>query len=405
MINRRTFLGGLGPAATAGLCGVAAAANPAPDEPPGVPHIRRHVTLGRTGLAVSDVSFGSSSLTDPDLVRHALDRGVTYFDTAETYRFGWAEEAIGEALHGVRDRVVLSSKTKAGAGDTRDEMMAALEGSLRRLRTDHLDIYFNHAVNDVARLRNPEWAEFTERARAQGKIRFRGVSGHGSRLAACLEYAVAHDLADVVLVAYSFGQDPDFVDRLRHTFHFVALQPELPRALAKARAKGVGVVAMKTLMGARLNDMRPYEEGGATFAQAALRWVLSSPRVDAALISMTSRERIDEYVAASGRTELRGEGLPLLARYASLQDARYCRHGCNHCEGACPEGVAIAEVLRTRMYDVDYGDPTLAREDYTRLGDDAASACLTCPHQACRGACPYGLPIPEFTRDAATRLG
>ena len=109
-------------------------------------------------------------------------------------------------------------------------------------------------------------------------------------------------------------------------------------------------------------------------------------------------------MAASGDPALRGEDLELLKRYASLQDRRYCRHGCNVCEGACPEGVEIAEVLRTRMYDVDYGDPALAVEDYAKLGQPA-SACLRCVHQACLGSCPYGIPIPEFTRDAATRLG
>ncbi len=101
---------------------------------------------------------------------------------------------------------------------------------------------------------------------------------------------------------------------------------------------------------------------------------------------------------------MRGEHLQLLERYAYLQHARYCRPGCNFCADACPEQVQIAEVLRTRMYDVDYGDPALALEDYAKLGA-GASACLTCAHQACLGACPYGLPIPEFTRDAATRLG
>lgn len=109
-------------------------------------------------------------------------------------------------------------------------------------------------------------------------------------------------------------------------------------------------------------------------------------------------------MAASGDPALRGEDLELLKRYASLQDRRYCRHGCNVCEGACPEGVEIAEVLRTRMYDVDYGDPALAVEEYAKLGQPA-SACLRCVHQACLGSCPYGIPIPEFTRDAATRLG
>jgi Fe-S oxidoreductase len=57
------------------------------------------------------------------------------------------------------------------------------------------------------------------------------------------------------------------------------------------------------------------------------------------------------------------------------------------------------------MYDVDYRDPALAVEDYAKLGAGGAAACLTCAHQACLNACPYGLPIPDLTRDAATRLG
>lgn len=405
MIDRRRFIGlGTAAAATASLNRAQAAATPGEGRALAEPRIRRTVTLGRTGLEVSDISFGSSSLTDADLVRYAFERGVNYFDTAESYRFGYAEEAIGEALHGVRDRVVISSKTKAGAADTRGEMMEALEGSLRRLRTDYVDIYFNHAVNDVARLKNPEWREFTERAREQGKIRFRAMSGHGSRLVPCLDYAIDEDLVDVVLVSYNFGQDPDFYSRMRDAVSFPAILPDLPRVLDKAKKKDVGVVAMKTLMGARLNDMRPYEWEDATFAQAAFRWVLSSPRVDALLISMNSRDAIDEYLRASGDPTMQGGDFNLLARYAYLQNSRYCRHGCNGCEGACPVGVEIAEVLRTRMYDVDYGDRTLAAMDYARLGTDAG-ACATCSHQACLDACPFGLPIAHLTRDAATRLG
>jgi Fe-S oxidoreductase len=66
--------------------------------------------------------------------------------------------------------------------------------------------------------------------------------------------------------------------------------------------------------------------------------------------------------------------------------------------------VAISEVLRTRMYDVDYGDRDLARRDYAQLGA-AASPCLSCAAPACAGACPNGIPIPTLTRDAARRLG
>jgi predicted aldo/keto reductase-like oxidoreductase len=399
MIDRRDFLR-LGAGAAFGLAAARAFAQAQISTPD---RIRRYVRLGRTELKVSDISFGSASSSDAALVRHALERGVNYFDSAESYRWGGAEEAIGEALQGKRDQVVLSSKTKAGASDTRTEMMKALEGSLRRLRTDHVDIYFNHAVNDVARMQNQEWWEFTELAKRQGKIRFRGMSGHGSHLVECLNFALEHDQVDVILVAYSVGQDPSFYDRLRHTFHWAAIQPDLPPVLQKAKQKDVGVLAMKTLMGARLNDMRPYERPGSTFSQAAFRWVLSRPNVDALLISMSSPELIDEYVGASGGAMTSQSDLELLARYVEMRVGSYCQPGCSACESSCPHGVAIAEVLRTRMYAVDYGDPVLARAEYAELGD-GASACLTCAHRSCLRACPLGIPIAELTCDAATRL-
>ena len=370
----------------------------------GTATVRRYKRLGRTGLRISDISFGSSRSTDPDLVRYALERGVNYFDTAEGYKGGRSEEAIGEALVGRRDRVFIASKVKAHASTKKQELMRALEGSLRRLRTDYLDVYFNHAVNDRERLRNPEWFEFSKLARKQGKIRYTGMSGHAGRLIECLDEALDRDLFDVILVAYNFGQDPAFYRRLLGSFDFVALQPDLPRILAKARAKDVGVVTMKTLMGARLNDMRPYEREAGTFAQAAFRWVLSNQNVDGIVISMTSREQIDEYLAASGEGTLRRGDLKLLERYALAQSGAYCRHGCDACTSSCPHGVVIPEVLRTRMYAVDYGDLALAREDYGKLGS-AASACATCTHRACLGSCPYGLEIATLTSETHARLG
>ena len=398
MMDRRRFLG-TGAGLTAGLVGLGPGAGQA-----GTPRVRRYVALGNTGLRVSDISFGSSRSADPQLVRHAAARGITYFDTAESYRGGRAEEAIGEALRSERDRYVVASKHKAWGGETRRQMMSALEGSLRRLRTDYLDIYFNHAVNDVRRLQNPEWSEFTDRAIRDGKIRFRGMSGHGGSLVECVNYVIDHDLADVILVAWNFAQDLSFYEKLRAQLHFVALQPELGEAIERASSKGVGVIAMKTLMGARINDMRPYESGGATFAQAAFRWVLSNPHVDGLVVSMTSTADIDEYVTASGSGQVGAAEMHLLARYAAMQGSRYCRHACNACEVSCPAGVEIPEVLRTRMYDVDYRDPALARADYAALGA-GARACLACDGTPCLNACPSGIPIAVFARDAAVRLG
>jgi predicted aldo/keto reductase-like oxidoreductase len=368
------------------------------------PQIRRFPRLGRTGLEISDISFGSSRTTDPDLVRHALERGVNYFDTAEGYQDGRSEETLGEALQGARDRVILASKVKVGERTPRAEIMKALESSLRRLRTDHIDVYFNHAVNDVARLKNADWFEFADRAREQGKIRFTGISGHGGRLVECLDYALDNDLVDVILCGYNFGQDPSFHQRFTARLDWVAVQPDLPRVLEKAHTKGVGVVAMKTLRGARLSDMRPYERGGASFAQAAFRWVLSNPNVDALVISMTSREKIDEFIGASGGAEPRGAELGLMEGYLSSSGDGYCNHGCDACEASCPHGVAVSEVLRTRMYATDYGDRDYARREYAQLGVGAES-CLSCLHRSCLGKCPQGLEIPRLTRSAHELLG
>ncbi len=370
--------------------------SPAADVNPAQSVIRSYPTLGRTGIRLSDISFGTSRLRSgqEDLVHHALERGVNYFDTAESYTRGQSERVLGNALHEVRDDVFIVSKTQV-RNDDRKSIMQALEGSLRRLQTDYIDVYFNHAVNSVQRLQNPEWYEFVELAKRQGKIRFTGISGHAGRLTECLDYAIEGDLCDVVLVAYNFGQDPEFYAGLTRSFDLIAKQPDLPQMLERAKQKGIGVVTMKTLMGARLNDMRPYEQAGNTFSQAAFRWTLSNANVDALVVSMTSKQDIDEYLAASGAQELAHGDLDLLQGYAKLNSTTFCRQACNDCEGACPYGVPIADVLRTRMYAVDYKDVEFARAEYAALPVNAA-ACLSCSGEPCRTACSYGLAIDSL---------
>ena len=120
--------------------------------------------------------------------------------------------------------------------------------------------------------------------------------------------------------------------------------------------------------------------------------------VDALVISMNDAAMIDEYLGASG-TDVSRHDLRLLGAYAARNGRGYCQHGCNACAQSCPAGVPIAEVLRTRMYAVDYGDLAYAREDYARLGA-GASACAGCASQACTAACPSGLAVAKLTREA-----
>ncbi len=359
--------------------------------------VKSYRRLGRTGLEVSDISFGTARLRrgQEKLIDHAIDRGINYFDTAESYTRGQSEKVLGNALQGKRDSVYIVSKTMTRANTPATRMMTDLEESLTRMRTDYVDIYMNHAVNDRAVVGNPEWQVFTEKAKQQGKIRFTGISGHAGHLINCLDYAVKRDLIDVILAAYNFGQDPKFYEGITSGIDWIATQPDLPRVLRDAKAKDIGVVAMKTLMGARLNDMRPYETPEGTYAQAAFSWVLSNPDVDTLIITMTSKKKINEFLGASGRNTVTSSARRLLDTYAHLNGANYCKHACNLCEGSCPHGVPIADVLRTRMYATDYEDVEFARDEYALLATNA-SACVSCSGAPCRNACPNGIAIDQL---------
>ncbi|MEZ4331318.1 MAG: aldo/keto reductase [Myxococcota bacterium] len=379
--------------------------------PIGAPRIRSRRPLGRTGLEIPDIAMGTFSLDQGEaLVHHALERGITHFDTAESYADGRAEEVLGRALRGRRDGVTLTSKYSAAPNDSAERQMAVLERSLRRLGTETIDVYLNHAVNDVERLDSPAWQSFVERAKRQGKIRFAGLSGHAGRLTECLAHGLDTGLLDVVLVAYHFAQTPSYQQDVKRylaglsaSFDFVSPQPGLPALLERAHAAGVGVMVMKTLRGARLNDMRPFESPGRTFAQAAFRWVLSERAVDGLVVSMTSRAMIDEYVEASGSGPPDREDLALLARYESRHARTTCTIGCGDCLAACPAGVPIPDVMRTRMYAEDYGLPRTAAREYARLPVDA-TACLACSGEPCHDACPVGLPIDRLNRATHRRL-
>ena len=371
-----------------------------------IPEVRKYKRLGRTNFEISDISFGSSRLRSgqEDLVKYAIDRGINYLDSAESYTGGQSETTIGNAVKGMRDKVYIVSKLHTSPDAKSDHFMKALEGSLRRLQTDYVDVYMNHAVNDVKRVQSPEWQSFVETAKEQGKIRFAGMSGHAGRLAECLEYSLDQDFCDVILCAYNFGQDPGFMANVTRRMDMVAIQPKLPDLLKKAKKNDVGTVAMKTTRGARLNDMKPYEKEGSTFAQAAFRWVLSNPDMDALVITMNQQEQVDEFLGASGAEELSYGDRELLERYAMLNDSTYCRPNCSDCESSCPYNVQIADVLRTRMYAVDYQDVDMARDEYARFAINA-KACLTCSGAPCANACTFGVDIASLCAPTHRMLG
>ena len=156
---------------------------------------------------------------------------------------------------------------------------------------------------------------------------------------------------------------PEFYEKFLRSFDMVANQPDLPRIMAKANKLDIGVIAMKVLRGARLNDMRPFETGGNTYAQAAFKWTHSNTNVHASIISMTSVEKIDEYLGASGIRQVTQQDYELLEQYARLNNMSYFNHACDDCSGACPRSGQRSRQQRCR------GGASIKRWPYGELTD------------------------------------
>jgi len=346
--------------------------------------VRSYRPLGRTGFEMSDISFGCAGLADPGVARRAVERGITYFDTSPDYSHTASERSLGEGIRGTpRERLFIVSKLCSPDGhlpsDTPvPEVTAAVEASLKRLGTDYLDLVHIHAVNSIDRLMAPTIHEAFDRLREAGKVRFLGVSSHTPDLETVMRHAVESGRFDVLMVAYNFKNWPD----LSHIFR-------------RAQERGVGVVAMKTLKGARhtqLADFTPTER--ESFAQAAFKWVLSNRDVSGLVVSMSRYEQIDEYLDASGKAPT-AEDVALLEKYDRLIARDYCRPGCGDCLDACPYGVPVDDVMRYAMYAESYGREREAMRLYSRL-DAARRAdhCADCP-APCEAHCGFALPIRQ----------
>jgi predicted aldo/keto reductase-like oxidoreductase len=177
---------------------------------------------------------------------------------------------------------------------------------------------------------------------------------------------------------------------------------DLDRILARAAERDVGVVAMKTLKGAKHANLADFRDEATSYTQAAFRWVLSNPRVSCLVISISKPEHVDEYLYASG-TQLTAADRAILARYDELISGDYCRPHCGACLDSCVAGLRIDDVLRHKMYFEDYGAEKEAMGLYATLGERNASHCVGCP-APCAGACPHGVPIQEKMLTAHARL-
>jgi hypothetical protein len=321
--------------------------------------------LGKTGLEVSEVAFGCMITSDQSVIERAADLGVNLFDTARGYQGGNNERLVGAALKGRRDKVFISTKS---ASQTKAEAVAHLEESLRQIGTDHVDIWYLHAKKAAAELTD-ELLDAQRVAKEQGKIRFAGVSlhaGHAEVIPAAIEKKL-----DVVLVTYNFTMG-DRNDALMKSLHDA----------------GVGVVAMKVMAGGRGPEAVAAREklaakGGML---SALKWTLRNPFVHATIPSTTDMAQLDENLRAMAEPWTPADEQELVAWRERIRPD-YCTM-CGKCEGTCPKGLPVADVLRYLTYADGYGQFALGREQFLALPEavrdvrcgDCASCAVRCPN-------------------------
>lgn len=328
-------------------------------------------TLGRTGLKVTAVSYGTMLTPEHEVIRAGIDMGINYLDTARRYLGGRSEEIVSRAVEGMRDKVYISTKSH---GQTAEEVATDAETSLRSLRTDYIDVLYLHNLIDTKRALDPEIRSTLLKLKKQGKVRFVGVSTHTNQ--AEVVNGVIDDpdkFFDVVLVGYNFKTDPS-----------------VKQAIARAHGAGIGVVAMKTQAGGYATT----EMGRVSPHQAALKWVLQDPNVSAAIPGMKTLAHLEELVSVMGMKLTRADER-VLTRYGEAIGPYYCRL-CGECEKTCPRGVEISTVNRALMYAEGYGEHALGQATFREAS--FAFRCADC--RGCVARCAKGLDIAEKMRHA-----
>jgi len=308
-----------------------------------------HVRMGRSGLQVSRLALGCMSYGEPGrgthpwsldeeasrpFYRQALDLGITFFDTANVYSDGSSEEILGRVLLPMvrRDDVVIATKVHGrmrpgpyGAGLSRKAIMTEIDASLRRLGTDHVDLYQIHRMDPTV-----PWEETLEALHdlvKAGKVRYLGASS-----------MPAWQLAKALFLADQHGWTR-FVSMQNH---WNLLYREEEREMVPlCRDQGLGVIPWSPLARGRLT--RPWDaatsrsetdgfgqtlyldsdrqvvdavaavaaERGVPQAQVALAWLLSRPGVTAPIVGATKPHHLTDAVAALS-LELSSEEVALL---------------------------------------------------------------------------------------------
>ncbi len=379
------------------------------------PKIREYRTLGRTGFRVSDI--GGGFLKDAGLIKAMLTSGVNYIDTAESYG---NQKVIGESIRDFdRKKIFITSKLEIKEDVSKEGFLKRTHTCLEELQTDYIDCMMMHMPEKRETLKTEGFHAAMEQLKKEGRIRFVGVSHHGSfwfldpeeSMENVLLEAAADGRFDLMLLAYNFlkmdgGQKVLEVCQQKqigtalmktkpvNTYHKIKSRVEQ----LKKEGEKVHELYMKGLeryqkiaQGAEDFIRKYHLSNPEDIRNAAVCFVLSEPRVNTVCCSMRNFEDLERFVGLSGQ-RLTGNDRKMLAAYQTHCGQLYCRHACGRCEPVCPRQVPVNTIMRYDHYFVAQGREKEAMEYYAAIPGNKADSCLECSGY-CEEACPYGVPI------------
>ena len=370
----------------------------------------KYRTFGKLGIQGSAFGLGcmrfngaasGDSAIDEEkainLIRRAIDGGVTYLDTAYVYLNRTSEIVVGKALKdGYREKATIATKMPAEAVHNRTEMEALLAEELGKLQTDHVDFYLMHGIN------KEKWEyfksigapEFFDDMKREGKIRYKCFSFHGPYEE--FEYILQDYDWDMVQIQYNFMD----VENQAGT-----------KGLELAGRLGIPVVIMEGLLGGRLAkapanvqalyDAFPVKRSPVEWA---FRRLCNHPQVATVLSGCNEKDQIDENLRIFDTVE---PGIMSEAELKLMEDVRAAYQsrtkigctGCRYCM-PCPNGVNIPGIFsawnQVSLYDTDPKQSWDLRRILEK--GEGADNCVGCG--ACEAACPQHLEIIEGLKAA-----
>ncbi|MCL2665607.1 MAG: aldo/keto reductase [Defluviitaleaceae bacterium] len=359
--------------------------------------------LGFGAMRLPMIKVGEEDFVDEDkavsVMQKAFDLGVNYVDTAPGYCNKKSEAAVGKAIKGRRDNILLSTKNPI-SNNSGDDWLKRLEGSLQNLETDYIDYYHFWGIGLEA-FKSWQGLEFGPieaalKAKEEGMIKHISFSYHDAP--ENFKPIADSGIFDSVLMQYNM------LDRSNE------------ENFAYACVKGLGTVAMGPVGGGNLgspSDVIQSILGVKTksTAEMALRFVLSNENVHIALSGMNTMEMVNENVSVASRA---GQLTPdekqrlneMMDKYKKFAEL-YCT-GCDYCK-PCPQGIEIGYLFKLMNQHRVYGLTDVARGAYSGVVNGwswiksaDASKCTACGE--CEKKCPQKLPIIEQLKETHTAL-